>query len=344
MSHHLKDYSYPYPPELVAMVPVAERAASRLMVLNRQDKSVVHKKFSDITEYFVHGDVLVLNDSKVFPARLVTQRSCGGRQEIFLIREVEAKLWQIMVNASRKIKKGACFEFEGLEVVLADDHNPESEIRLAELNYTCELDSILQKIGHMPLPPYIKREDNLEDRMHYQTVFAKHRGSVAAPTAGLHFTQELLDQLEKIGVQIVTITLHVGPGTFLPVKTQDISQHKMHTEFFSISEKTCHIINAAKREGRRVTAVGTTSARVLESLARENTILQEKSSQTNIFIHPPYSFKVVDCLITNFHQPESTLLMLVSAFAGREFILSAYQEAIQKKYRLFSYGDAMMVG
>lgn len=343
MSHFLKDYSYSFSPELVATVPVPGRTSSRLMILNRHTQSAVHKNFSNITEYFTSGDVLVLNDSKVFPARLITQRPGGGRQEIFLIREVEPKLWQVIVNASRKLKKGDRFVFKELEVVLADDHNPQNEMRLATLEYSGDLDPILKKIGHIPLPPYIKREDNPADHEHYQTVFAKHKGSVAAPTAGLHFTRELLDQLEKIGVQIVTITLHVGPGTFLPVKTPDITVHKMHTEYFSISRQTCDVINAAKHEGRRVTAVGTTSTRVLESLARKNTLLEETSSQTDIFIHPPYPFKIVDRLITNFHQPESTLLMLVSAFAGREFVLSAYRDAIRRGYRLFSYGDAMMI-
>lgn len=343
MSHFLKDYSYLYPTELVALAPTQSRDHSRLMVLNRHAQSSVHKNFSDITEYFKSGDVLVLNDSKVFPARLVTQRPGGGRQEIFLIREVKPKLWEVMVNKSRKLKMGERFIFEELEIMLADDHCPENQTRLVELKYAGNLDPILKKIGHIPLPPYIKREDNPADHEHYQTVFAKHKGSVAAPTAGLHFTRELLDQLEKIGVQIATVTLHVGPGTFLPVKTPDITTHKMHTEYFSISRQTCNTINMAKREGRLVTAVGTTSTRVLESLARTNTVLEETSSQTDIFIHPPYPFKIVDRLITNFHQPESTLLMLVSAFAGRDFILSAYQEAIRQKYRLFSYGDAMLI-
>lgn len=344
MSHHLKDYSYFYPPELVAMAPAPARADSRLMILNRHHQSVAHKKFSDITGYFMRGDVLVLNDSRVFPARLVTTRKTGGRQEILLLREVSEKIWQVIVNSSRKLKRGDCFDFEGLQIAVADDHDPQNEMRLAELKYNGELDSILKKIGHIPLPPYIKREDNPADHECYQTIFAKHTGSVAAPTAGLHFTPDILAALQNRGVKIVPVTLHVGPGTFLPVKTNDITKHKMHAEYFSISQSSCDVINKAKMQGRRVTAVGTTSTRVLESLAQENPVLREKSSQTDIFIHPPYSFKIADRLITNFHQPESTLLMLISAFAGREFILSAYQKAIQKGYRLFSYGDAMMIG
>lgn len=346
MSTLLKDYSYDFPEELIALYPAKERAGSKLMVLDRAAKSVAHENFSDITAYFQDGDVLVLNDSKVFPCRLVTKRASGGRQEILLLERVPAKdfgdgeIWRVMVNSSRKVKAGDEFNFAGLKVTILDD---DGATRLARLDFDGEPKAILEKIADMPLPPYIKRANESLDRERYQTVFAKTSGSVAAPTAGLHFTPKVLQSLKSKGVKIAEVTLHVGPGTFLPVRTDDITGHKMHEERFTISRESCDTINAAKASGRKITAVGTTSVRVLETLAKSSATLSSQTGTTDIFIRPPFGFKIVDRLLTNFHQPESTLLILVSAFAGREFVLGAYKEAIQQRYRLFSYGDAMLI-
>jgi len=289
-----------------------------------------------------------MNDSKVFPCRLITNRKSGGRQEIFLIRKLgevdpSNQTWEVLLNANLKVKAGDNFHFDGLTVTITDEAHPDHLTRRAKLVFTGDLFSLLQKIAHIPLPPYITRADTPEDITTYQTVYAKNTGSVAAPTAGFHFTPELLQALRDKGVIITTVTLHVGPGTFLPVRTENIQDHKMHTEFYSLSAETCHIINEAKKQNRRVTTVGTTSVRVLESAAVINNELTPHDGQTAIFIYPPYTFKIVNRLITNFHQPESTLLMLVSAFAGREKILAAYQEAISLGYRLFSYGDALLI-
>jgi len=345
MTTKRSDYFYAFPESLIALRPLADRSASRLMVLNRTGDSLTHKKFSDIVDSFVPGDVLVMNDSKVFPCRLITTRKSGGRQEIFLIREVDPsnQTWEVLLNANLKVKAGDQFNFDGLRVTMTNDAQPDNATRVAKLEFDGDLFPLLQKIAHIPLPPYITRPDTPEDITTYQTVYAKNTGSVAAPTAGFHFTQDLLDTLRSKGVIITTVTLHVGPGTFLPVRTENIQDHKMHTEFYSLSADTCHIINEAKKQNRRVSAVGTTSVRVLESAAANKTALTPHNGQTAIFIYPPYNFKIVDRLITNFHQPESTLLMLVSAFAGRKKILAAYQEAISLGYRLFSYGDALLI-
>lgn len=358
MSRYLQDYSYSYPENLVARYPSDKRDASRLMVLNRDSRIIHHQKFSDIVNFFEAGDVLVINDSRVFPSRLVTTRETGGRQEILLVRADTSvgPYWWVFVNASHKIKKGDVFSFNEmsrhagrplLAVTFTDEYDEKKETRLVELKYHGDLSEILKRVGHVPLPPYLGREDEASDHERYQTVYAQEAGSVAAPTAGLHFTPEILEALKAKGVIVVPVTLHVGLGTFLPVRADDITEHKMHSETFFISDFSREIINQAKKEGRRITAVGTTSTRVLESLADDNSLLCDTKNSwqsTKIFIYPPYKFKIIDRLITNFHQPESTLLMLVSAFAGRDFILSAYQEAIKKQYRLFSYGDCMMVG
>lgn len=358
MSRNLHDYSYSYPENLVARYPLESRDQSRLMVLDRVEQKLHHHKFSDITDFFKAGDVLVINDSRVFPSRLVTTRKTGGRQEIFLlhhqsgvINDAPTHHWIVMVTASRKIKKSDVFDFEGLTVTFLDDHNDAQETRLVELKYHGDLSEVLKRVGHVPLPPYLGREDETSDHQRYQTIYARESGSVAAPTAGLHFTDEILQKLKTKGVIVAPVTLHVGLGTFLPVRTADITKHKMHSETFFLSDFSRNAINQAKKDGHRITAVGTTSARVLESLADDNGVgdtsflrdTRNSWQSTNIFIYPPYEFKIVDRLITNFHQSESTLLMLVSAFAGREFVLSAYQEAIAKEYRLFSYGDCMMV-
>lgn len=342
----LKDFSYDYPNELVAQYPANPRDHSRLMHLDRDTGKIRGGYFYEIEKYFKEGDVLVLNDTKVFPARLLARRPGGGRQEILLIRpddETEqlarAKIWRVLINHARQVRAGQKFIWGKFSVEILSDSGPE---RLAELSYNGDLLSVLKSRGHVPLPPYMQRQDEKSDLENYQTVIAKNTGSVAAPTAALHFTHELLKKLEKKGVQIATVTLHVGPGTFLPVRTDDISQHRMHAEYFSITPKNVAIIREAKKEKRSITAVGTTATRVLETLALTDFL--EQSGMTDIFITPGFKFRVVDRLITNFHQPESTLLMLVSAFAGRENILKAYKKAIKEKYRLFSYGDAMFIG
>jgi len=343
-----KDFSFEYPQDLIARYPADKRDHSRLLVLNRETKDLEHKTFTDICDYFNKGDVIVFNDSKVFPCRLVTKRRTGGKQEILLLRKTESSpktIWSVLINNSKKTKPGDKFEFDNLTITILDEQGNE---RTAELEYKGKLFDILNKIAHVPLPPYMNREDEAIDKSRYQTVYAEKNGSVAAPTAGLHFTPELLDKLRDKGVIFTHVTLHVGPGTFLPVRAENIADHKMHTEYYTITQDCCDIINAAKKEGRKVTAVGTTTTRVLESLAAPETPstlkpLQPQSGQTNIFIYPPFNFKIIDRLITNFHLPESTLLMLVSSFAERKFVLSAYGEAIRNKYRLFSYGDSMMI-
>lgn len=351
MSRALSDYNYPFNESQIALHPAARREDSRLMLLERLHQTVAHQNFCDIAQHFVPGDVLVLNDTKVFPCRLVTTRQTGGRQEILLLNSLEPTAdgqnaplrrqnWRVLLNASKKIKNGDIFEFPGLRVTIDSGDGNE---RTARLDYEGNLTDILAQNADMPLPPYIRRGNVTEDRERYQTVFARDAGSVAAPTAGLHFTLELLETLKQRGVIVVTLTLHVGPGTFLPVRAEDITQHRMHTERYAISPQACDAINAAKREGRRVTTVGTTSTRVLESLAQMGSRIEAGQGETDIFIYPPFQFKIVDRLITNFHQPESTLLMLVSAFAGREFVLNAYAQAVSADYRLFSYGDAMLI-
>lgn len=344
MSHLLTDYAYDFPAELIALYPTAERSASRLMILDRQTRAIEHRSFANILDHFGSGDVLVLNNSKVFPCRLVTQRASGGRQEILLLEKVRAEaqgeVWRVMINASRKLHRHDRFDFENLSITILDDAG---NTRQALLEFNGELKNILDRIADIPLPPYIQRANEPIDKTRYQTVFAKTEGSVAAPTAGLHFTPEIFSALKDKGVHVTEVTLHVGPGTFLPVRTDDITKHQMHAEHFTISEETCQLINTAKATGHKVTAVGTTSVRVLESIARRQNHLTPQTTTTDIFIYPPYDFKIVDRLITNFHQPESTLLMLVGAFANRNLVLTAYQDAIQKQYRLFSYGDAMLI-
>jgi len=341
MSKLLKDYSYDFPNNLIARYPCDKRGDSRLLVLNKQSGSIDHSDFSTIVDHFESGDVLVFNNSKVFPCRLVTKRETGGKQEILLIRQINDNTWEAMINASHKVKAGDKFQFENLAITINTD---EGNCREVSLNYQGTLSEVLKNNAQIPLPPYMHREADNKDTERYQTVYAKSEGSVAAPTAGLHFTNKILQELSDKGVLITELTLHVGPGTFLPVRSEKITDHKMHTEYYTISEESCHIINEAKRDGRKITAVGTTTTRVLESLAAENSELKPKTGKTSIFIYPPYNFKITDRLITNFHLPESTLLMLVSAFAGRKRILNSYREAVEKNYRFFSYGDCMIIG
>lgn len=353
MSTQLHDYSYAFPPELIALAPADQRDESRLMHVNRKMQRVQHQTFKNILDHFAAGDVLVLNNSRVFACRLLTERPTGGKQEIFLIRRTDKdvqsslliekeEIWEVLLGPNSKVKKNDVFAFQNLRVTILNGVNDLP--RLVKLQFDGNLFEILNNIAHVPLPSYIKRDDTAQDHERYQTVFAKNQGSVAAPTAGLHFTDALLRSLQQKGVEIHFVTLHVGLGTFLPVKTANILDHKMHEELFSIEPQVWQKILQAQAEKRRITAVGTTSVRVLETLAQNPTASASGEMQrTQIFIHPPYPFKIVERMITNFHQPESTLLMLVSAFAGREFILSAYDEAIKQRYRLFSYGDAMLI-
>lgn len=343
MCDSLSSYDYSFPRELIAQHPLPRRDGSRLLVLDRQSGKIESRPFTDIVRFFCRGDVLVLNDSKVFPCRLVTERAGGGRQEIFLIRQKHGNIWEAIVNAGHKIKMGEHFDFEDMRVTVLTENGFGRDVRL-EHNER-DIFTVLQRVGHIPLPPYIRRADTAKDRERYQTVFAKTVGSVAAPTAGLHFTSEILQRLKDRGVEIAFLTLHVGPGTFLPIRVPDIADHKMHTEEFVIDDVACRVIVRARQEGRRITAVGTTTTRALESLDQVLTC-QDKAPQharTDLFIRPPFTFKVVNRLITNFHQPRSTLLMLVSVFAGRDKVLNAYTQAIQQRYRLFSYGDAMLI-
>ena len=338
----VKDFYYDLPQELIAQDPLRDRSASRLMVLDKNTGEIQHRIFKNITEYLKPGDCLVVNNTKVIPARLYgVKEGTEAKVEILLLKRMENDVWETLVKPGRKCRPGARISFgEGIltgEVIdIVEEGN-----RLIRFEYEGIFEEILDRLGQMPLPPYITHQ--LEDKTRYQTVYAKHDGSAAAPTAGLHFTAELLDAVRGMGVEIAEVTLHVGLGTFRPVKETDVLKHHMHSEFYRISQSEADKINRAKREGHRVIAVGTTSTRTLEAAADENGFLREMSGWTEIFIYPGYRFKVVDCLITNFHLPESTLVMLVSALAGREHVLNAYKEAVKERYRFFSFGDAMLL-
>lgn len=338
----LKDFYFDLPQELIAQEPIKERQMSRLMVLDKESGQVSHRIFKDIVDYIKEGDCLVLNDTRVIPARLIGNRqNTGGKIEFVLLKRINGDIWEVILKPARKAKIGTRFSFgEGkllAEIIeILDDGK-----RLVRFEYDGIFERILDEVGNMPLPPYITK--SLEDKERYQTVYSKHKGSAAAPTAGLHFTLELLETLKNKGVNVVYTTLHVGLGTFRPVKTKNILDHKMHSEYFNISQDACDIINATKKNGKKVFAVGTTSSRVLETATNEQGVISPMSGETSIFIYPGYKFKMVDSLITNFHLPESTLLMLVSAMAGRENILSAYKSAIDERYRFFSFGDAMLI-
>ena len=337
-----QDFYYELPEELIAQDPLEDRSSSRLLVLDRQSGAVSHHTFREIADYLNEGDCLVINDTKVIPARLIgSKEETGAKIEVLLLKRKENNIWETLVKPGKKAKAGARINFgEGLltgEVVgIAEEGN-----RLIRFSYEGIFEEILDRLGQMPLPPYITHQ--LEDKNRYQTVYAKHTGSAAAPTAGLHFTPELLKELEKKGVEIARVTLHVGLGTFRPVKVDEITDHHMHSEFYRIDEEAADKINRAKAAGKRVVCVGTTSCRTIESAADETGRLEEKSGWTEIFIYPGYRFKVLDGLITNFHLPESTLIMLVSALAGRENVLGAYEEAVEERYRFFSFGDAMLI-
>ena len=338
----VKDFYYDLPQELIAQDPLEDRSSSRLMVLDKITGEVEHRHFKDITEYLRPGDCLVINNTKVIPARLYgVKEGTEAKIEILLLKRKENDIWETLVKPGKKCKIGTKIVFgEGIltgEVVdIVEEGN-----RLIQFHYEGIFEEILDRLGQMPLPPYITHQ--LQDKNRYQTVYAKYDGSAAAPTAGLHFTPELLQQVRDMGVEIAEVTLHVGLGTFRPVKETDVLKHHMHSEFYKIEQSEADKINKAKKEGHRVIAVGTTSTRTLESAADENGFLTEKSGWTEIFIYPGYQFKVIDALITNFHLPESTLVMLVSALAEREHVLPAYETAVEEKYRFFSFGDAMFI-
>ena len=335
------DFDYDLPKELIAQTPIEKRDESRLMVLDRSKETIEHRKFKDIVEYLKPGDVLVRNNTKVIPARLYGKKETGAHVEFLLLNNIEGDIWECIVRPGNKLHVGAKVIFgDGLlkaEVL----ETMEGGTRKVKFSYNGIFNEILDKIGLMPLPPYI--HEALKDNDRYQTVYAKYEGSAAAPTAGLHFTEELLQELQEKGIEIANVTLHVGIGTFRPVKEENVEEHKMHTEHFYIKKEDVEKINSAKKEGRRVIAVGTTSCRVLETIADENGFVKETEEDTGIFIYPGYKFKCLDGLITNFHLPQSTLLMLVSALAGKDYIMRAYKEAVKEKYRFFSFGDAMFI-
>ena len=337
-----KDFFYNLPEELIAQIPLKDRTTSRLLILDKDSGEVEHKHFEDVIDYLNKGDTLILNDTRVLPARLFGNRiGKEERIEFLLLKRDQDDVWESLVKPGKKAKIGSIVEFgNGLlkgEVVGIDEEG----IRKVKFDYDGIFEEVLDSLGEMPLPPYIK--EKLSDKERYQTVYSKHLGSAAAPTAGLHFTNELLEKIRKKGINIGFITLHVGLGTFRPVKVEDILDHHMHSEVFTLSEETAKLINKTKENGKKIVAVGTTSVRTLETLSDENGFIEAGSGWTDIFIYPGYKFKLVDSLITNFHLPESTLLMLISAFTSRDIILKTYDIAIDERYRFFSFGDAMII-
>lgn len=339
---NVKDYDYDLPEELIAQDPLEDRSSSRLMVLDRQTGDVEHRHFTDILEYLHPGDCLVINNTKVIPARLFgVKEDTQAKIEVLLLKRKENDIWETLVKPGKKAKPGTKLVFgDGLLTAEVVDVVEEGN-RLIQFHYDGIFEEILDQLGQMPLPPYITHQ--LKDKNRYQTVYAKYDGSAAAPTAGLHFTKELLQKVKDMGVDIAEVTLHVGLGTFRPVKVENVLDHHMHSEFYMVSQEAADKINRAKESGHQVIAVGTTSTRTLEAAADENGRLHETSGWTEIFIYPGYQFKVIDALITNFHLPQSTLVMLVSALAGREHVLHAYEIAVKERYRFFSFGDAMFI-
>ncbi|MCF2660993.1 tRNA preQ1(34) S-adenosylmethionine ribosyltransferase-isomerase QueA [Pseudoflavonifractor phocaeensis] len=335
------DFDFYLPEELIAQTPLERRDASRLLTLDKTTGAVGHHHFYDLPQFLRPGDCLVMNDSRVLPARLIGHRPTGGACEVLLLVDKGEGLWECLVRPGRKLKPGAQVIFGEGQLTATIEAEVEDGKRLVRFHYQGIFLEILEQLGKMPLPPYIKAE--LQDQERYQTVYSKVVGSAAAPTAGLHFTPELLRQIREMGVKECYVTLHVGLGTFRPVKAEDIQDHEMHSEFCQISQETADIINETKRNGGRVICVGTTSCRTIESFAAEDGTMTARSGWTNIFIYPGYKFKVLDALVTNFHLPQSTLIMLVSALAGREHVLAAYEEAVRERYRFFSFGDAMFI-
>lgn len=338
---NVSDFYYDLPEELIAQTPIEKRDESRLMVLNREDQSIEHKKFKDIIDYLEPGDCLVRNNTKVIPARLYGKKATGAKIEFLLLNQIEGDIWESIVRPGHKLKPGTEVEFgDGLLKATVLDIMP-GGTRKVEFKYEGIFNEILDKIGLMPLPPYI--HESLKDKDRYQTVYARYEGSAAAPTAGLHFTPELFEKLKQKGVEVANVTLHVGIGTFRPVKVENVEEHHMHSEHYYIKQEDVEKINSAKKNGKRVIGIGTTSCRVLETIADEKGFVKPTEGDTQIFIYPGYKFKCLDGLITNFHLPESTLIMLVSALAGKEYIMRAYNEAVKERYRFFSFGDAMFI-
>ncbi len=335
------DFDYELPEELIAQTPMEKRDESRLMVLDRKEQTIEHKHFKDVIDYLEPGDVLVRNNTKVIPARLYGKKETGAKVEFLLLNNMEKDIWECIVRPGNKLHVGAKVIFgDGILKAEVLDTMP-GGTRKVEFHYEGIFNEILDKIGLMPLPPYI--HESLKEKDRYQTVYAKYDGSAAAPTAGLHFTPELLKKIEEKGIEIANVTLHVGIGTFRPVKEDTVEAHQMHSEHFYIKEEDCEKINKAKKSGHRVIAVGTTSCRVLETIADDNGYVKPTEGDTQIFIYPGYKFRCLDALITNFHLPQSTLVMLVSALAGKDYIMKAYKEAVEQKYRFFSFGDAMLI-
>ena len=336
------DFYYDLPPELIAQTPIQQRDASRLLTLNKNTGETEHHHFYELPKFLRPGDCLVLNNSRVLPARLIGKREPGGGAcEVMLLIDRGDKVWECLVRPGKKLRPGTRLSFGDGKLTAEVTEVLEGGNRLVRFEYEGIFLEILEQLGKMPLPPYIKAE--LQDAERYQTVYSKEVGSAAAPTAGLHFTKELLEEIQSMGVRVCYVTLHVGLGTFRPVKVEDVNNHEMHSEYCMISAETAEVINRTKREGGRVICVGTTSCRTIESWAAEDGTLKETAGWTNIFIYPGYRFKVLDCLVTNFHLPESTLIMLISALAGRDNVLAAYEEAVKERYRFFSFGDAMFI-
>lgn len=336
------DFYFDLPEELIAQVPLEERDSSRLMVLDKNIGEIQHKIFHDVLDYFNEGDTLVLNNTRVLPARLIGEKEDSrGKIEFLLLKRIDNDRWECLAKPGKRAKVGTKFTFGDGKLTAVVKDIAEEGNRIIEFSYDGIFEQVLDELGQMPLPPYI--HEKLEDKERYQTVYSKEKGSAAAPTAGLHFTKELLEEIKRRGVNVVYLTLHVGLGTFRPVKVEDVENHNMHSEFYQLSKESAEIINNTKKAGKRVIAVGTTSTRTLETIADSEGLLKESSGWTDIFIYPGYKYKVVDALITNFHLPESTLIMLVSALAGKENILNAYNIAVKEGYRFFSFGDAMFI-
>lgn len=344
----LSEFDYELPEELIAQLPADKRENSRMLLLNRKDKSIEHKHFYDITDYFDENSLLVLNNTKVIPARLFGEKETGAKIEIFLLKEKENRNWEVLIKPSKRIKLGQTIKISDELKAKVMEKLEDDGKWLVELIYDGNILDILHRAGNIPLPPYIERKMSSEeiknlDFERYQTVYAKDEGSVAAPTAGLHFTKEILEKLKNKGVEIAYVTLNVGLGTFRPVKCENVLEHKMDSESFEISQETADIINNAKKAGKKLTAVGTTTVRTLETAFKQFGEIKACQSASELFIYPPYKFKVIDNLITNFHLPKSTLLMLVSALAGKDFVFEAYKSAIENRYRFYSYGDCMLI-
>jgi len=337
----LSDFDYELPEERIAQTPIEPRNASRLMVLDPVEKSIQHRHFYDLKEFLVPGDTLIFNDTRVLPARLLGHRAAtGGKVEVFLLRRLDSTHWETLVKPGKKARPGSVIEFSE-ELSCEITEHTDFGGRIVEFRFEGIFEEILDRLGETPLPPYI--HEKLEDKERYQTVYNREEGSAAAPTAGLHFTKEQMQELSQMGVNLGFVTLHVGLGTFRPVSVDNIEDHQMHKEYYCIPDETAKLIKSTKAAGKRVIAVGTTSIRTLESAATAKNEIAGKSGWTEIFIYPGYDFKIVDAIITNFHLPKSTLIMLISAFGGREFVLSAYKQAVEEEYRFFSFGDAMLL-